>query len=257
MSEAPLLVDAGADGVTVITLNRPDQRNAFNIALVESLAAAVDEFNDDPAQRVLIITGAGKAFCAGLDLKEARDESLAHRSAEGAARAIKAVTLSPKITIAAVNGPAIAGGAGLMLACDFAIAGDTFTTGFPEVQRGLVAGIVMTFLRRKVTEPIARELLLLGEIVDAQRAQAMGLVHSVVPAGDELAAALALAQRALKAAPGAVAMTKRLLDEEWSLPVRGHFIRAEALHKTMRTTDEAREGLAAFAEKRDPVWFPE
>jgi methylglutaconyl-CoA hydratase len=256
MSDALVLVKNDPDGVTTMTLNRPEQRNALNRDLLRAMLAALQNFNADSERRVLILTGAGPALCAGLDLKEARDTSVAHESAALAAEAIQTLAFSPKTTIAAVNGPATAGGAGLMLACDFAIAAETFTTGFPEVQRGLVAGIVMTFLRRKVAEPVARELLLLGELVDADRALAMGLVSRVVRDAELISAAQALAQRALKAAPGAVAMTKQLFDEEWHLSVREHFAKAEALHKSMRTTDEAREGLAAFAEKRPPAWFP-
>lgn len=256
MADALVLVKNDPDGVTTMTLNRPEQRNALNRDLLRAMVAALENFNANAERRVLILTGAGPAFCAGLDLKEARDTAVAHESAALAAEAIRSLAFSPKTTIAAVNGPATAGGAGLMLACDFAIAADTFKTGFPEVQRGLVAGIVMTFLRRKVAEPVARELLLLGELVDAGRAQSMGLVSSVVSSEQLMPAAHALAQRSLRAAPGAVAMTKQLLDDEWHLSVREHFAKAEALHKSMRTTDEAIEGLAAFAEKRPPAWFP-
>ena len=164
---------------------------------------------------------------------------------------------APKPTIAAVRGAAVAGGAGIMLACDLAVVAEDFKTGFPEVRRGLVAGLVMTFVRRKMSERIARELLLLGELIGAERALAEGLVWWVAPADEVLDEALGLARIAMKGAPGAIAMTKSLYDELWHRPVNEHLARAHDLHKTMRSTPEAAEGLAAFEEKRLPSWDPD
>ncbi len=161
------------------------------------------------------------------------------------------------MTIAAVKGAAVAGGAGLMLACDLAVVADDFKTGFPEVRRGLVAGLVMTFLRRKLSEPLARELVLLGELIGADQAKAEGMVNRIVPPDRVMDEALDLARTALKGAPTAILRTKRLFDDLYSLPIGQHVDYALKLHKDMRTSAEASEGFAAFLEKRPPAWDPE
>ncbi len=257
MSEALALIDRSHPGIAIVTLNRPDKRNALNIPLLEAFCAALDDVIARPDDRVIVITGAGPVFCAGLDLAEARDPHRAHRSADLVGRALRTLMEAPKPTIAAVRGAAVAGGAGIMLACDLAVVADDFKTGFPEVRRGLVAGLVMTFVRRKTSERMARELLLLGELIDARKALEADLVARVVPADRVLDEALALARAAMKGAPGAIAMTKSLFDELWRLPVGEHLARAHELHKTMRSTPEAAEGLAAFEEKRLPSWDPD
>jgi len=144
-----------------------------------------------------------------------------------------------------------------MLACDLAVVGDDFKTGFPEVRRGLVAGLVMTFLRRKLSEVKARELVLLGELIDAEKALGWNMVNRVVQTDRVLDEALALAHTALQGAPTAILRTKRLFDDLYSLPVGEHVNYALGLHKDMRTSSEAQEGLAAFQEKRPPNWAPD
>lgn len=257
MGQDLVLVERSVPCVTAITLNRPDKRNALNIPLLEAFCGALDEVHADPGQRVIVVTGAGTVFCAGLDMQEALDGEKSQASAELVARAIRGLMESPLVTIAAARGAAIAGGAGILLACDLAVVGEDFRTGFPEVRRGLVAGIVMTFLRRKMGEAKARELLLLGELIGAEEARAAGLVSRVVPSRDVLPEAMALANLALKGAPGAIAHTKALLDEFWTVPVRSQVGHAVDVHKEMRGTDEAKEGMTAFAEKRLPNWDPE
>jgi methylglutaconyl-CoA hydratase len=241
-------------GVALITLNRPDKRNALNIPLVEQLCAHLDAVHADKSNRVIILAGAGQAFCAGLDLTEALDPSKSHQSAELVSSALCTLMSSPRVTIAAAHGAAVAGGAGFMLACDFIVAADDLKLGFPEVRRGLVAAFVMTFLRRKMPESLARELLLTGELIDARRALAYGLVNRVVPRESVTDEALALARLARLGAPGAMAETKRLFDSLWDAPVDKHLDLAHALHQSMRSTAEAAEGLAAFREKRRPSW---
>lgn len=256
MADSLVLLERSRPGVAVVTLNRPEKRNALNIPLLEAFCETVEQLNEEAATRVIIFTGAGPVFCAGLDLAEARDPALAHRSAELVARALRAIMTSPNVTIAAVHGAAVAGGAGIMLACDFAVAADDLRTGFPEVRRGLVAGLVMTFLRRKVPEHAAREMLLLGDLIDANTARAYGIVHTVCAADTLLDEAMKIADLALKGAPGAIARTKTLYDTLWHRPVNEHLAEAQKLHEAVRTAAEAQEGLAAFAEKRLPNWDP-
>jgi len=259
MNSTDRLVVAGADGpeTTVLTLNRPDKRNALCIELLEQLVAAVASAEADPGQRVLIIRGAGPAFCSGLDLVEAADAARSHRSAELIAQSLLALNASRLVTIACVHGAAIAGGAGLMSACDMAVAAADARIGFPEPRRGLVAGLVMTFIRRQLRERDAREILLTGEIFSAGRALEIGLVNRVAPdSGAALDEARKLGDAVRHGGPQAVASTKRLLAELWHRPVQADLARALAAHLEARGSPEAAEGIAAFREKRLPKWAP-
>src|SRR5436189_4090019 len=175
-----VLIEKQTPQVTVLTLNRPERRNALTIELLSELNAAIKIGSDQPDERVIILRGAGAAFCTGLDLKEAADHTKAHATAEMVANTLIAISETPLVTIAAVHGAAVAGGAGLMSACDFVVAAERTKIGYPEVRRGLVAGLVMTFLRRQVSERNLRELLFGGELIDAVRAKEIGLVNRVV-----------------------------------------------------------------------------
>lgn len=243
------------DGVHGIVLNRPDKRNALSIALMRSLCEAIDGLSADPAVRVIVVRGEGPAFCAGLDLVEGTDPSRAHESAELVARMLLSIAESPKVVIAAAHGAAVAGGAGVLMACDLAVAAGDLRMGFPEVRRGLVAGMVMTLLRRRALERDARELLLTGALVDAERALAMGLVNRVVAPDRLVPAAELLANEVAEGAPGAIAHTKALFQSLWPATLRADIDKALALHKVVRTSDEALEGMRAFAEKRPPNWI--
>lgn len=257
MSEDLVLVDTSRPHIRVITLNRPEKRNALNIPLLEALCHELDVAARDEDTRVIVITGAGPAFCAGLDLTEARDTEKSHKSGGLVGKTLKAIMNSPHTTIAAARGPAVAGGAGIMLACDLSVVADDLRVGFTEVRRGLVAAFVMTFLRRKVGEPKAREMLLLGELMNAEEAKAAGLVNRVVAADRIMGEAFAFAYAALKSAPNAIRHTKKLFDDLYHLPVDEHIDHATEVHRDMRSTEEAKEGLAAYAEKRLPKWDPE
>lgn len=257
MSELAILKENVAPGIVSLTLNRPDKRNALNIHLLQSLCSAIESIQHDPKARVIILKGAGQTFCAGLDMREALDLELSHASAELVARSLETLSQTPLITIAAVHGAAIAGGAGLMTACDIVLAAEGTVVGYPEVRRGLVAGIVMTFLRRRVRESDARELLLIGELIDVNRAMAIGLVNRVVPARLLMEEAVLTARRIMKGAPEALARTKLLLTELWPSSIEDDMHRAMALHKEIRRSDAAREGMAAFIEKRLPRWDPD
>jgi methylglutaconyl-CoA hydratase len=190
-----------------------------------------------------------------LDLKEASDHTKAHATADLVAKALLAVAETRLVTIAAVHGAAVAGGAGIMSACDYVVAAEKTKIGYPEVRRGLVAGLVMTFLRRQLRERDIRELLLGSELIDAARAREIGLVNRVVPNQEEaVAEAERFANQVLQGAPGALLQTKRLIEEFWGRSVKDDIELALKHHMQARTSSEAREGIAAFNEKRSPNW---
>jgi methylglutaconyl-CoA hydratase len=249
-----VLIEKQGPKITVVTLNRPERRNALTIDLLNELAAAIRVASDESHERVLILRGAGAAFCAGLDLKEAADTRKAHMTGEMVAKTLVALSQTRLVTIAAVHGAALAGGAGLMSACDFVVAAEGTKIGYPEVRRGLVAGLVMTFLRRQVREREIRELLFSGELIDAQRAREVGLVNRVVPENEVMKEAQKFAESVLQGAPNALSQTKRLIEDLWSSSVKEDIEVALKYHMQARESAEAREGIAAFNEKRPPKW---
>ena len=250
-----VLIEKQSPQTTVLTLNRPERRNALTIELLTELCAAIKVASDEPQKRVVILCGAGAAFCTGLDLKEAADQTKAHATAEMVANTLIAISQTHLVTIAAVHGAAVAGGAGIMSACDFVVAAERTKIGYPEVRRGLVAGLVMTFLRRQVGERNMRELLLGSELIEVERAKAIGLVNRVVARNDLMTEALKFADSVLQGAPSAVAQTKRLIDELWWRSVKDDVDLALRYHMQARESAEAREGIAAFNEKRKPNWM--
>ena len=249
-----VLIEKQSPQVTIVTLNRPERRNALTIELLNELIAAIKVSSDESHERVLILRGAGAAFCTGLDLREAANPKNAHATAEMVAKTLVALSQTRLITIAAVHGAAVAGGAGIMSACDFVVAAEGTKIGYPEVRRGLVAGLVMTFLRRQVGERNMRELLLGSELIDAERAREIGLVNRVVARDDMMSEAQKFADSVLQAAPGALVQTKRLIEELWSSSVKEDVDLALKYHLQARESAEAREGIAAFNEKRPPKW---
>jgi methylglutaconyl-CoA hydratase len=249
-----ILIEKQTPQITVVTLNRPERRNSLTIQLLNELVSAIKIASDEPQERVLILRGAGAAFCTGLDLKEAADRTNAHATAEMVAKTLITISQTRLITIAAVHGAAVAGGAGIMSACDFVIAAEKTKIGYPEVRRGLVAGLVMTFLRRQIGERHMRELLLGSELIDAARAYEIGLVNRVVSPDELMAEALKVADSVLQGAPNAIAQTKRLIEELWSSSVKEDVDLALKYHLQARESAEAREGIAAFNEKRPPNW---
>ena len=249
-----VLVERQSAHTTVITLNRPERRNSLTIELMSELTKAVETADRDPAQRILILRGAGKAFCTGLDLEEVSQHEKAHESAGFVAKMLLAISQSRLVTIAAVHGAAVAGGAGIMSACDFVIAAERTKFGYPEARRGLLAAAVMTFLRRQLRERDARELLLTGELIDANRALQIGLINRVV-APDELDKEVQkLCASIVQNAPGALTHAKRMLEQLWSTSVKEDIELALGHHMQARESAEAREGVAAFLEKRAPAW---
>jgi len=254
MDDPLLLIDSSDPAIVVVTLNRPDKRNALSIELTTKLADAVETASRERQRRVLVIRGNGPVFCAGLDLHEAADESKSEQSARGLARLYLCLARSPLITIASAHGAALGGGAGLVAACDLAVAADDLRLGFPEVHRGLVAGLVTVLLRRQLGDRDVRDLILMGKTIDASVARSLGLVQQIVKPQDLAASTLELARRACDGAPGAIARTKRLLDELSSRPLEADIERALQDHLTARNSAEAAEGIAAFREHRKPNW---
>jgi methylglutaconyl-CoA hydratase len=241
----------------VVTLNRPDKRNALSRALIAALAEAFQRAKDDDAARCVVLTGAGSAFCAGMDLDELRgtldaSADLIWDDAQKLAALYELIYTLPKPTVAAVNGAAVAGGAGLMTVCDLAVAVNTAKFGYPEVRRGLVAAMVLPHLLRHVNERAARWLLLTGELIDAEGAKRHGLVNAVVPAEELMERALNWCQSLAAGGPKALAATKELLRRcsRQALPVE-ELADASA---APRLTDECRHGLAAFFDKRPAPW---
>ena len=243
----------------VITLHRPDKRNALSRALVAALTEAVRRAADDPAVRCLVLTGSGPAFCAGMDLEELRGtvENAAEAELvwEDAAKLSELYSLLyelPKPTIAAVNGTAVAGGAGLVSVCDLAVGVPGAKFGYPEVRRGLVAAMVLPHLVRHVGERAARWLLLSGELIDAAEAKRDGLLNEVVEPADLLPTALRWAGQCAEGGPKALATTKALLRRcsVQAVPV-ADLARASA---EPRLTDECKGGVRAFFEKRPAPW---
>ncbi len=253
---SPVLVST--DGpITTVTLNRPDKRNALNVELLAALRAALSTAEADRVQRVFVLRGAGPVFCSGLDLAEAAQPDFAHRSAELVGRTLGALATSRLVTLAVVQGAAIAGGAGLASACDFVVAVRDAKFGYPEVRRGLVPALIMTFLRRQLRERDARELLLLGKLFTAEHALTIGLINRVVADETALASEIqSIVGSLLQGAPEAIAETKKLLAALWPSPVNDDLDRAHAYHLSARNSAEAKEGVAAFLEKRPPHWAP-
>ena len=244
--------------IRTITLNRPDRRNAITVGMQIELIDALESVAASDA-RVLVLTGAGDAFCSGLDLSELQSmqsrSAAEHRAdAERIGRLFFALYELPLPTIAAVHGPAIAGGTGLAALCDFTFATPAAKFGFTEVRVGFVPAIVSAFLTLQVGDKRARDLLLTGRLFTAEEALRLGLVNEVVP-HEELAARVdALAKTLVANSPQALAATKRLLAVQHRPWLDAAIIEAMEASSLARETADFREGLAAFLEKRKPVW---
>jgi methylglutaconyl-CoA hydratase len=244
--------------LAIITLSRPDKRNAISFQLVDELLAALGEMEKSSAQ-VLILTGAGKAFCAGMDLDELKsllgkthDENV--RDSARMAQLFRRLYEFPKPTIAAVNGAAIAGGTGLATMCDFTLAAPEAKFGYTEVRIGFVPAIVSSILVWQVGHKVARDLLLTGRIFDTTEAYRFGLVNEVVPADDLLPRARQLAGQLLENSPTSLRVTKQLINGYISAQLEQQIAAAVEENARIRTTADFREGIASFLEKRKPRW---
>jgi methylglutaconyl-CoA hydratase len=245
-------------GVATITLNRPDKRNAISFELIDDLLRALEEVETSEAI-VLILTGAGKAFCSGMDLENLNaligrspEENL--KDSETMVRLFRSLYEFPKVTIAAVNGAAIAGGTGLALLCDFTLAVPEAKFGYTEVRIGFVPAIVSTFLLRQVSEKQARDLLLTGRIFGAEEAARMGLISKIVAPENLIARSRELAALLIENSPASLRATKKLLTDHGRAELDAQIDDAVRENAAIRTTADFREGIASFLEKRKPVW---
>ena len=252
MSDPLVLIDATDPQITVVTLNRPDKRNALSIDLIDQVCRAISGASNDRNRRVIVLKGNGPSL-------------LRRSGSEGSIRSDKcpplgrrppkmylAIATSPLITIAAPHGAAVGGGAGLVAACDLAVGAPDLHLGYPEVHRGLVAALVTTLLRRQLNERAVRELILLGQTVDATRALQLGLINRIGSFDD----AMSLAHEACKGAPGAISRSKRLLDTVAPRTIEEDLKLALDFHLHARESSEAAEGMKAFLEKRPPELGP-
>ncbi|MGA7697903.1 MAG: enoyl-CoA hydratase-related protein [Candidatus Sulfotelmatobacter sp.] len=247
--------------IATITLSRPDKRNAISFELIDDLLRAFKEVETSNAI-VLILTGAGKAFSSGMDLDNLK--ALVGRSAEQnlkdsetMVRLFRTLYEFPKVTIAAVNGAAIAGGTGLALLCDFTLAVPEAKFGYTEVRIGFVPAIVSTFLLRQVGEKQARDLLLTGRIIGADDAARMGLLNEIVAPEKLMARARELASLLMENSPASLRATKKLLSDHGRAELDSQIEAAVRENAAIRTTADFREGIASFLEKRKPVWTGE
>jgi methylglutaconyl-CoA hydratase len=250
------------DGVARLTLDRPDKRNALNRELIAELSRAVDKIAADGSVRLLVLCGAGSVFCAGMDLEEMQDRSSEANASELWKQDTQVyLDLLVKLfrltipTLAVVQGPALAGGLGLVLACDLVLASENAFFSLPEPKRGITAAVVTPFLIHRIGYGAANYLLLSGERISALEANRIGLCHEVIPDTKLAERERELAQSILTGASSALAMTKQfLIGSIWpTLSTQletGMQISAQA-----RETADAREGLAAFLEKREPNWM--
>lgn len=258
MSRFNHLTAESSNGILTITLNRPDKRNALNPALIEELTAALREAETSSCG-VVILTGAGTAFCAGLDL-EHLETMTAHtaeenrRDSENMARVLRSLHDFPKPVIAAVNGPAIAGGMALATIPDFTLAVPQAKFGYTEVRVGFVPAIVASFLLRQVGEKHTRDLLLTGRVMQAQEALQLGLVTQIVAAEELMRTAHALAQSLLLNSPQAMQSVKRLLARHARRRLDEEIEDAIEANAQQRATEDFREGVQAFLHRRRADW---
>jgi enoyl-CoA hydratase len=253
MNDQEAVLSESRGRVLLITINRPDQRNAVNAAVAAGIAAALDQLDGDPELSLAVITGAGKGFSAGMDLKA----FVAGERPYAADRGFAGIVVRPSVKplIAAIEGFAVAGGLEIALACDLIVASRGARLGIPEVKRSLVAaGGALLRLPRTLPRNVAMELALTGDPIDAERGYELGLVNRLAEPGGALDAALELAETIAANGPLALAATKRVMRESADWPDAEFFERQEKVVRPVMSSEDAREGATAFAEKRPPVW---
>jgi enoyl-CoA hydratase len=253
MNDNQAVLTERRERVLLITINRPEQRNAVNAAVAAGIAAGLDELDDDPGISVGVLTGAGKGFCAGMDLKAFVAGERPHVQGRGFAGITERAAAKP--LIAAIEGFAVAGGLEVALACDMIVAARGARLGIPEVKRSLVAaGGALLRLPRALPHAIAMELALTGDPIPAERGYELGLVNRLAEPGEAVAVALEVAEAIAVNAPLALAATKRILTEAVDWPDGEFFARQREIVEPVMASEDAREGATAFSEKRAPVW---
>jgi enoyl-CoA hydratase len=252
-ADQPAVLTERRDRILLITLNRPAQRNAINAAMATGVAAALDELDAEDGLSIGVITGAGKGFCSGMDLKAFVTGESPTVQGRGFAGITQRAAAKP--LIAAIEGFAVAGGLEVALSCDLIVAARGARLGIPEVKRSLVAaGGGLLRLPRMLPRNIAMEMALTGDLILAERAAELGLVNRVAEPGGALDAALELAGTIAANGPLALAASKRILTEATDWPDAEFFARQEEIAGPVRASEDAREGATAFAEKRAAIW---
>jgi enoyl-CoA hydratase len=250
---AEVVLTERRDGVLLITLNRPEARNAIDLRVAEGIAAALDELDGEDSLGVGVLTGAGKGFCAGMDLKAFVTGERPWVGDRGFAGIVRRGSVKP--LIAAVEGFAVAGGLEVALACDLVVAARGAKLGIPEVKRSLVAaGGALLRLPRRIPYHVAMELALTGNPIAAERAAELGLVNRLAEPGAAVEVAMGLAAEVGSGAPLALVASKRILQEQWDWAAAEMWDAQSAISDPVFSSEDAREGATAFAEKRPPVW---
>jgi enoyl-CoA hydratase len=249
---APVHVEAD-EGVLLITINRPEARNAVDLAVAETIAATLDRFDSEPDLKVAILTGAGGTFCAGMDLKAFARGERPWAGDRGFAGITQRAARKP--LIAAVEGYALAGGFEVALSCDLIIASREARFGIPEVKRGLVAaGGGLLRLPERIPYHVAMELALTGDPIDATRAYELGIVNRVTDPGQAVGAAREVAATIAANGPLAVDASKRIIQQARDWPAGARWERQGEIAGPVFGSEDAQEGARAFAEKRAPEW---
>lgn len=244
---------AVVDGVMTVTINRPTAKNAVNLAVARGIAEAMQELDANDAIHAAILTGAGGTFCSGMDLKAFVSGELPVIPGRGFAGLAEAPPTKP--LIGAVEGFALAGGFEIAITCDLIVAAEDSKFGIPEVKRGLIAGAGgLVRLPRQIPRRVAMELAITGEFISAQRAYELGLINRIVPAGQSLAVAQALARTIAANGPLAVKASKQVIQQSQDWPLTEMYARQQPFINTVFGSKDAIEGAKAFAEKRAPVW---
>jgi len=260
MTKNPLIVDVAAEGRATVTLNRPDVHNAFDDKLIALLTRELDDLDRNPTVGVVVLAAAGKSFCAGADLKWMRrmaeySEAENQADAEALAALMKTLNRLSKPTVAEVQGAAYGGGVGLICCCDIAIASEAAQFSISEVKLGLIPSVISPYVVAVIGERQARRYALGAETFDAIEAKRIGLVHEVTAAEDLQAAVDAMVEALLANGPAAMVETKEQIAGVANRPVDDRLIAAAAARiARIRVSDEGREGVAAFLEKRKPGW---
>jgi enoyl-CoA hydratase len=253
VNDEPAVLTERRERILLITINRPDQRNAINAAVAAGIASALDDLDGDTGLTVGVLTGAGKGFCSGMDLKA----FVAGERPYAADRGFAGIVQRPpeKPLIAAIEGFAVAGGLEVALACDLIVAARGARLGIPEVKRSLVAaGGALLRLPRTLPRNLAMELALTGDPIDAERGYELGLVNRLTEPGSALEAAVELAETIAANGPLALAATKRVMAQSVDWSDAEFFERQAEIVAPVAASEDAREGATAFAEKRTPVW---
>jgi enoyl-CoA hydratase/carnithine racemase len=251
MAEHVAISETG--GIVRFELNRPDKMNSVDNLMAKQLLDACQTVETSATARCIIISGRGRAFCGGADLAAARDQP-AEVWVRTVSTVLQRIKSMPCPVIMAVHGYALGLGAGLAVAGDFVIADETATLGFPEVHHGLVPGVIAAAVRPLVSERALAELLFIGDRLTAEQAKGYGLVNTVVPAGHLAEASEVLARRLMHGSPTALRLTKKLMQEMKEMTTEQAYRAGEAAVLVGRETEDAKEGMGAFKERRQPVW---